>query len=171
MDKICIKNPPNKYRPIPFWSWNEKLEVSETVRQIGVMEDAGMGGFFMHARGGLRTEYMGSEWFENVKASIAESEKRGMYPWAYDENGWPSGFGNGVVCDMGEEYQQKFLRIEEGVGDTPHTICNVNGFHLYYEVNPFYVDTLDEKVIKEFINTVHEKYYEEVDLPRLRLRT
>ena len=162
MDQNYIKNPPKKYRPIPFWSWNEKLDTEETKRQIGVMEDAGMGGFFMHARGGLQTEYMGNEWFDNVKASIEKSEKRGMYPWAYDENGWPSGFGNGIVCDMGEGYQQKYLRIEEGEGDTPHTICNANGFHMYYDVNPFYVDTLDENVVKEFINTVHEKYYEEV---------
>ena len=34
-----IKNPPKKYRPIPFWSWNDKLEVDETVRQIDEMED------------------------------------------------------------------------------------------------------------------------------------
>lgn len=27
-----IKNPPNKYRPAPFWSWNERMEVDETVR-------------------------------------------------------------------------------------------------------------------------------------------
>jgi len=162
MNKKDIKNPPKKYRPTPFWSWNEKLDTEETKRQIGEMDKAGMGGFFMHARGGLQTEYLGDEWFDNVKASITESEKRGMYPWAYDENGWPSGFGDGVVCDMGEEYQQKYLRIEEGEGDSPHTICNADGYHMYYDVNPFYVDTLDEKVIKEFINTVHEKYYKEV---------
>lgn len=162
MDRKQLKNPPKKYRPIPFWSWNERLDTGETKRQIGVMDKAGMGGFFMHARGGLQTGYMSDEWFDNVKASIEESEKRGMYPWAYDENGWPSGFGDGIVCGLGVEYQQKYLRIEEGEGNTPYTICNADGFHMYYEVNPFYVDTLDKKVIKEFLNTVHEKYYKEV---------
>ena len=34
------------------------------------MNDVGIGGFFMHA-GGLQTEYMGVEWFENVTASIS----------------------------------------------------------------------------------------------------
>ena len=38
-------------RPVPFWSWNDKLEPDELRRQIGAMQDAGMGGFFMHARG------------------------------------------------------------------------------------------------------------------------
>ena len=58
-----------KYRPIPFWSWNEKLDVNETVEQIEKMENQGIGGFFMHARGGLQSEYMGNEWFENVDIS------------------------------------------------------------------------------------------------------
>ncbi len=52
------------YRPIPFWSWNEKLGIKETQKQVKIMSDAGMGGFFMHARGGLQTEYMSDEWFD-----------------------------------------------------------------------------------------------------------
>ena len=102
-----------KYRPIPFWSWNEKLDTKETKRQVGVMDDAGIGGFFMHARGGLLTEYMSDEWFDNVKAAIDEAHARGMHPWAYDENGWPSGFADGKVSGLGEEYQQKYLLCEK----------------------------------------------------------
>ena len=58
-----FKNVDKKYRPVPFWSWNEKLSVDESLRQTGLMDEAGMGGYFMHARGGLQTEYMGEEWF------------------------------------------------------------------------------------------------------------
>ena len=100
------------YRPIPFWSWNEKLNLNESKRQIRLMNSAGMGGFFMHARGGLQTEYMGDEWFENVEASADEAGALDMVAWAYDENGWPSGFGNGAVNGMGVEYQQKYLRVD-----------------------------------------------------------
>ncbi len=151
---------PNKYRPIPFWSWNEKLNVAETREQIDKMNDVGIGGFFMHARGGLQTEYMGEEWFENVTASIEQAEKHGMYPWAYDENGWPSGFGNGIVNGKGVEYQQKYLRYEEGEKHTDCTITNKDGYHFYYDVNPFYVDTLDGKVIKCFIDEIYQPYYD-----------
>ena len=76
-----FKNVDKKYRPIPFWSWNEKLDTEETKRQIRIMDEAGIGGYFMHARGGLLTEYMGEEWFDNVKASIEEGDKRGMHSW------------------------------------------------------------------------------------------
>ena len=53
-----FKNVPNKYRPVPFWSWNEKLNTDETSEQIDKMQSQGIGGFFMHARGGLETRYM-----------------------------------------------------------------------------------------------------------------
>ena len=101
-----------KYRPIPFWSWNEKLDTEETKRQVALMDEAGVGGYFMHARGGLLTDYMGEEWFDNVKAAIEEGDKRGMHSWAYDENGWPSGFGGGKVNGLGLDYQQKNLLRE-----------------------------------------------------------
>ena len=151
---------PNKYRPIPFWSWNERLDTAETREQIGQMQDVGIGGFFMHARGGLQTEYMGEEWFENVGASIDEAKRRGMHAWAYDENGWPSGFGNGVVSGRGVAYQQKYLRIEAGEAQTERTIGNVDGYHVYYDVNPFYVDTLDGNVTRCFIQEIYEPYYQ-----------
>lgn len=155
-----FKSIEKKYRPIPFWSWNSKLERPETERQIELMDKAGMGGYFMHARGGLATEYMGEEWFENITAGIEEGNKRKMQPWAYDENGWPSGFGNGSVNGLGEEYQQKYLRWDYDVANEENTICIKDGIRFYYEINPFYVDTLDRKVADEFIKRIYQPYYD-----------
>lgn len=53
-----FKNVSKVYRPIPFWSWNDKLTTDETMEQVQKMDQVGIGGFFMHARGGLQTEYM-----------------------------------------------------------------------------------------------------------------
>ncbi len=155
-----FKNVPTKYRPIPFWSWNEKLETEQTRAQIGQMDEAGLGGFFMHARGGLQTDYMGQEWFDNVTAAVEKAEETGMRAWAYDENGWPSGFGNGVVNGLGIEYQQKYLRMEETPSHPETAICQCGNHWFYYDVNPFYVDTLDEKVIAKFIEASYAPYYE-----------
>lgn len=150
---------PQKYRPIPFWSWNEKLETTETVEQVCEMNKVGIGGFFMHARGGLQTEYMGDEWFDNIEAAVSQAEKCGMYAWAYDENGWPSGFGNSVVNSLGVEYQQKYLRMEITCKHTENAICKSGEHYFYYDINPFYVDLLDEKVTKKFIEVAYEPYY------------
>ena len=160
-----FKNIDKKYRPVPFWSWNEKLTPDETRRQTAIMDESGHGGFFMHARGGLQTEYMGDEWFENVGAAIDEANERGMHAWAYDENGWPSGFGSGKVNGKGEKYWQKYLRIRPVDADMsniePHRIISkTDKYVFYYDVNPFYVDTLDREVIADFINEIYVPYYE-----------
>ena len=123
----------NKYRPIPFWSWNEKLRVDETVRQIDDMETAGIGGYFMHSRGGLQTPYMGEEWHENIRAAIDLGNEKGMRPWVYDEDGWPSGFGGGIVSGMGEEYQLKYLRIEKSDRTFEHHL-NHNLMHIIIHI-------------------------------------
>ena len=148
------------YRPIPFWSWNDRLNIEETKEQIHKMKEAGLGGFFMHARGGLETEYMQEEWFDNVTAAIEAAKEYDMRAWAYDENGWPSGFGAGLVNGLGLEYQQKYLRVEETNTHPDTAIANDGTHYFYYEVNPFYVDTLDKKVVAEFIKSTYEPYYE-----------
>ncbi len=154
-----FKNIPNKYRPIPFWSWNEKLTPEETVHQIEEMHSVGIGGFFMHARGGLQTEYMGEGWFENVTAAKDAAKDLDMGAWAYDENGWPSGFGDGRVNGLGIEYQQKYLRMSK---DEPkeNVIAKCGDYWFYFDVNPFYVDVLDKKVTEKFIEVSYKPYYE-----------
>ncbi len=61
MFKENLKNPPKKYRPSPFWSWNEKMNPTELKRQIDEMKKAGYGGFFMHSGVGLVTKYLSDE--------------------------------------------------------------------------------------------------------------
>lgn len=163
----ALKDPPRQYRPIPFWSWNEKMDVEEIRRQIAEMDRAGIGGYFMHARGGLQISYMGEEWMANVAAGIEEAEARGMGAWGYDENGWPSGFGDGRVNGRGPKYQQKYLRCEEvdeeqATGRTIACVRLEDGrlLHFYYEVNPYYVDTLDPKVTRTFLEEIYRPYFE-----------
>ena len=156
---MSFKEIDKKYRPIPFWSWNEKLNVKETAEQVHKMNDVGIGGFFMHARGGLQTAYMGDEWFDNVESAVKASEQTGMGAWAYDENGWPSGFGNGYVNGKGIEYQQKYLRMSD-VEPKENVIAKCDGHWFYYDVNPFYVDVLDNRVVTEFIDCAYKPYYE-----------
>ena len=72
--KNDIIDPAMNYRPVPFWSWNDKLEPEELRHQIREMHKAGIGGFFMHARGGLQTVYLSDEWMECVNACLDEEE-------------------------------------------------------------------------------------------------
>ncbi len=118
MNMDLFKNPPEEYRPVPFWSWNDALEDEELVRQIGLMQEQGWGGFFMHSRVGLETPYMSEAWFDRMETCINEAGKRNMGAWLYDEDKWPSGYAGGVIPEMGPEYRSKALFMAEG--SIPH---------------------------------------------------
>ena len=92
-----------EYRSLPFWSWNDKLDPDELTKQIEWMHEQGFGGFFMHARGGLKTQYLGKEWFECIRRCVQKSNELHLQAWAYDENGWPSGFAGGKLLAREED--------------------------------------------------------------------
>lgn len=104
------------YRSICFWSWNDKLEKEELKRQIHWLKENGIGGYFMHARSGLQTEYMSKEWMECIETCTEEGESLGMESWAYDENGWPSGFAGGKLLEA-EANRDKYILTKTGAFD------------------------------------------------------
>lgn len=105
-----FREPSNEYRGKPFWAWNGELDKDELIRQIHVMKKMGFGGFFMHSRTGLETEYLGEKWFELINACADEAEKLGMEAWLYDEDRWPSGTAGGMVTEN-PDYRLKFIRL------------------------------------------------------------
>ncbi len=105
-----FQNPDARLRGKPFWSWNGDLKEAELLRQIDVMQQMGMGGFFMHSRTGLATEYLGEEWFRLVNVCADEAEKRGLEAWLYDEDRWPSGTAGGMVTEN-HAYRSRFMTL------------------------------------------------------------
>lgn len=103
--------PGSEYRGKPFWAWNGELEPEELRRQIRIMRDMGLGGFFMHSRVGLDTAYLSDRWFECVDACVDEAEKLNMEAWMYDEDRWPSGAAGGLVTKT-PAFRRKFLAVE-----------------------------------------------------------
>lgn len=109
LDPNTFREPPKTYGAAPFWSWNDDLQEDELVRQIGLMDEAGWGGFFMHSRVGLITPYLSKRWFDCVRACVDEAQRRGMHAWLYDEDKWPSGFAGGFVPALDPKYRVKGL--------------------------------------------------------------
>lgn len=106
-----FENPTPAYRGKPFWSWNGKLEGAELIRQIDIMKEMGFGGFFMHSRTGLETEYLGDEWFEYINQCTDYGTDQKMEAWLYDEDRWPSGSAGGLVT-INEKYRAMFIKME-----------------------------------------------------------
>ena len=161
------------FRSIPFWSWNDELKKEKAIDQINWMKEQGFGGFFMHARGGLTTEYLGDEWFECIEACIDQGKKNGMQPWAYDENGWPSGFAGGKLLEDPEN-QDEYLTFETGSFDEKALVCyDASGEELvrvtsgeegkeylkvYEHKSGATADILNPEVVNKFIDMTHKEY-------------
>ncbi len=90
-------DPPSIYRSAPFWAWNAEMKPERLCRQIEQMHTAGMGGFFMHSRYGLKTPYLSEEWFECISACAGKARELDMKAYLYDEDRWPSGAAGGLV--------------------------------------------------------------------------
>ena len=151
------RKPPASFRPAPFWVWNETQEPKELLRQIREMKSHGFGGFFMHARIGLKTPYLGAEWFEHVRLCTEEAARLGMQAWIYDEDRWPSGFAGGKIAEVpGLDYRAQCLACSEVDGERVFTI---ERGPLTPECNgAAAVDVLNPEVIAAFIRLTHDEY-------------
>lgn len=183
-----LSNPPAENRSLPFWSWNDVLDPQELRRQIREMAKAKVGGYFMHARSGLKTTYLGEPWFASIAAGLEEGRKEGLLPWAYDEEGWPSGFAGGKVTALGDAYHARGLRMQiaASVDELAHAenllglYAHTQGFAQVYpldavpsdavvtgyiamthSVSPYYIDILNPITTKAFIEATHEQYYKQ----------
>ena len=124
----------------------------------------------MHARGGLKTEYLGEKWFECVEACSKKAEELGMLSYAYDENGWPSGFCGGKLLEE-EENHDRYLTYSIGEYDPKATVSysldgeklirahsGKNNLNVYDHMSASTADILDRKVVRKFLDSTHEEY-------------
>lgn len=161
---------------LPFWSWNGDLTKEKLIEQIHWMKEKGYGGFFMHARAGLKVKYLSDEWFDCIRACCEEAKKLGMQAWAYDENGWPSGFVGGKLCDI-KEYRNHFLERTIGEFDEKATFhyqivgdklfrnenkCDGEFVNVFDTESISYVDICNDEVVDAFIKETHDRYVKEV---------
>lgn len=161
---------------IPFWSWNNELDKNELVKQIHDMKTAGCGGFIMHARTGLKDEYLSDKWFDCIGECLKTARELNMEAWIYDENGWPSGFVGGKLL-QNFNYRARFLIYNTSKSFDRDAFCcyikksgkyiriykpidkNVIYHNIYLKVSPANTDILKPEVVDEFISQTHEEYY------------
>ena len=160
----------NKYKPVPFWSWNDELDEKELCDQIEWMHENGIGGFFMHARGGLTTPYLGEKWFSCIEACLKKAKELNMEAYAYDENGWPSGFAGGALLEdelnrdmyltySYGKYDEKAVASFEVGGKTIKRVTKGdNVLNIYTHIATSTADILNKDVVRKFINLTHEQY-------------
>lgn len=175
LKQILDPKNPNECRPVPFWSWNSRLEPEELVRQVNQLYESGHGGFIMHARMGLETEYLGEEWMRCIEVCCKEAKHLGMQAWIYDENGWPSGFVGGKLLSE-PRFRAKYLTMQEKTAfdETAFAVFEKkngrfrrlrekehgeNYFCVYCKSSSSNTDILNAEVTDAFIRNTHELYF------------
>lgn len=99
---------PSKFGPVPFWFWNDKVTEPELRRQIRLIRQGGVRSFIIHARWGLKTAYLGKEWWRLIHAAVDEARSSGLKVWLYDEYNYPSGIC-GFKLTRQERFRERFL--------------------------------------------------------------
>ena len=110
LERDLFKNPTAEYRGTPFWAWNCDLDKDELLRQIDIFKEMGLGGFHMHVRTGMSTEYLSDEFMSLIRACTDHAKQNDMLAWLYDEDRWPSGAAGGILTKT-PEFRQRYLRF------------------------------------------------------------
>ena len=108
-----------------------------------------------------------------VQSVHREAQKTGMYAWLYDEDKWPSGFAGGIVPEADQAFRSRWLVLVEksACAENDEVVASVTHKGVDYEirkrVEPLanlwfngtsYVDLMNPKAVRAFIDCTHEKY-------------
>src|SRR5947209_9725514 len=115
-------SPSTAYRLVPLWFWNGDMDTKEIVQQIGEMAEKGVGGFFIHARQGLKIPYLSEQWFQLVAVAIETARQYGLHAWLYDEYPYPSGMSGGEVTLQHPDAKQRQLLHRSVTITGPHPL-------------------------------------------------
>lgn len=164
-----MKKTHGKYSSLVFWAWNDAITRDGIDEQLEQFAYAGIGGAVIHARAGLKIEYMSEEWLDLVVYSTQKAKELGLKIVIYDENGWPSGFAGGAIVQLNPDFAMKQLVFSEVIPCSGEVFCSfaktsegysIGGKDLFVCVkrNNDYVDLTDRHVTEKFIELTHEKY-------------
>jgi hypothetical protein len=119
-----FKNPPNKYKPMPFWHINGEL-TTEGIRQQ--MKDAkelgGFGGISVlplapkkNGRPGTTPKFLSPEYLQRFQDVLDTAEDLDMEVILYDDNDFPSGMAGGKLGELFPEHTMKRLdKVEKTI--------------------------------------------------------
>lgn len=123
-----FENPPNEYRPMPFWHLNGHLTKEGVEKQITEAKSlAGFGGVTVlpvtagpqHPTGlpcpGMEPSFLSQEFFDRYIDMLNISQKQGTEIILYDDVDFPSGSAGGRLLREYPQYSRKFMVKDETV--------------------------------------------------------
>ena len=111
---------------IAFWMQNDASTVQQKIQYMRACHAGGVEALCIHPRCGNLIPYGSDEWFEMIRALVAEGKRLGMDMWLYDEDPFPSGAAGGMVMAQRPELRALFLARHE----MPHSVKPGDLWHI-----------------------------------------
>lgn len=172
MDDLTFRNPPADFRSFPFYAINDSLGEAEIATQVRGFKEAGFGGFYLHSREGLITEFLGDEWWKIMEAAVRAGREAGISAMFYDEDKWPSGYAGGIIPDMTPDFRARCLARLFNQTPLPagaEVIARDSTYtYVVYTAQPgydifngtCYVDLFNPEMVRAFVKTSYLPYAE-----------
>jgi len=116
-----FKNPPNQYKPMPFWHINGELTLEGIQKHMkDAKELAGFCGISVlplapkkNGRPGTTPKFLSPEYLERFQDVLDTAEELDMEVILYDDNDFPSGMAGGKLGELYPEHTMKRLDMVE----------------------------------------------------------
>ena len=101
---------------LSFWAINGALGAEKLAAQLREMKQMGFDGTIFHSRFYPGTPpYLGQDYLRILSQTILCAKALGLEFWLYDENGWPSGNGDGRVLRRFPDSVCAWLEMRDGI--------------------------------------------------------
>jgi len=111
-----FKNPPNQYKPMPFWHINGELTTEEIRRQMKDAHEVGFSGVSLlplaeksPSRPGTTPKFLSEEYFARFQDVLDVAKELDMEVILYDDNDFPTGMAGGKLGELFPEHTMKRL--------------------------------------------------------------
>ena len=125
-----FKNPPNEFKPMPFWHINGELTTTGIKEQMtDAKELAGFSGISVlplapkdNGRPGTTPTFLSKKYLERYQDVLNTAEDLDMQVILYDDNDFPSGMAGGKIGELFPQHTMKRLDKVEKLIDGPASL-------------------------------------------------
>lgn len=152
--KKLIKADMRDYSPIALWSWNNKIDREELIKQIHSMKFSGCGRFIIKPALGLRTEYLGVEWFDLIKTCLTEAKHLEMNVYLSDGLNFNVDFYGQLEESERAAYLDK--KVKKTFDESAYAVFVKNEYGELVRVNAP-TENAEEKYYTVYVKTLSQK--------------
>ena len=151
-----FENPDNIFRGTDFWMLNGDLTEQNIIDQLHEMKNKGVCSFIVRTYLGLKSDYPGPQFKENVKIIIDTSKKLGLKVFLQ------AGYMPEAVLDLPKDSALRYIYpVKIGEEDGRNILCQHNDISFVEHNSVTFLDMFDSDAMDHYIMVSYEKMWQE----------